>query len=114
MNIPEICVRGPVTNVFNKLKCLFVKKCTPQSYYSTIRLLSSHTPNLLLYSKALQETGTLHTTWRYSDLIVKLYQLLGWLSLKKDITDTIDFDFSKYKHMPADSRYTYLLSYLDI
>ena len=38
-------------------------------YYSTIRSLPSHAPNLFLSLLALQETGTLHTMWQYSDPI---------------------------------------------
>ena len=36
-------------------------------YYLTIRSLSSHALNWFLSLLALQETGTLHTMWRYSD-----------------------------------------------
>ena len=40
-------------------------------YCPAIGSLSSHTPNWFLSPLALQETGTLHTTWRYSHRIAE-------------------------------------------
>ena len=44
-------------------------------YYLAICSLSSHAPNWFLcyLPLALQVTGTLHTTWQHSDLIVVFY-----------------------------------------
>ena len=42
-------------------------------YYMAFGPLSSHAPNWFLSPLALQETGTLHTTLRYSDGIVVCY-----------------------------------------
>ena len=38
-------------------------------YYSAFGSLSSHAHNWFISKLALQEFGTLHTTWRYSDRI---------------------------------------------
>ena len=46
----------------------------PELYHPCIILLLGHClamPQTGSYLLALQETGTLHTTWRYSDLIAE-------------------------------------------
>ena len=62
-----------VPNLKMKAKNTSVILCSVW-YYSSIRSLSGHISNWFLSPLALQETGMLHTTWRYSDRIVELYQ----------------------------------------
>ena len=49
--------------------CVFLNLFSAVSYNSAIMSLFNHAPNWILSQIALQKTGTLQTTWRYSDLI---------------------------------------------